>query len=113
MELLHAILALIPLSSIISAMVIWFSQRKIERKIEISEQKEQSQRELQLIIIQTVNASMAVSEALALIYQETPETPHIRELEEALNKMYEVRRKQELFFQQQTVQHLNKGGDGL
>lgn len=61
MELLHAILALIPLSSIISAMVIWFSQRKIERKIEISEQKDQSQRELQLIIIQTVNASMAVS----------------------------------------------------
>lgn len=111
MEFIHAILALIPISSIISAMVIWFSQRKIEKKIEISEQRERSQEELQLIIIQTVNASMAVSEALALIYQESPSTPHVKELAEALDKMHDVKRKQELFFQKQTIQNLNKGGD--
>lgn len=111
MEFLHAILALIPVSSIVSAMVIWFSQRKIEKKIEISEQREKSQEEMQLLLIRTVNASMAVSEALALAYQNNPDTPMNKELRDALTDMHEIKTEQEKFFQKQTIQHLNRGGD--
>lgn len=111
MELVNTILALIPISSIVSAMVIWFSQRKIECKIEQSEKREKSREEMQLLLIRTVNASMAVSEALALAYQGSPDTPVTEELQNALNIMHSVKSEQEKFFQKQAVQHLTRGGD--
>mgnify|MGYP000348523859 CR=1 FL=1 len=111
MGFVHAILALIPISSIISAMVIWFSQRKIEKKIEVSEQREKSREEMQLLLIRTVNAATAVSEALALAYQSSTDAPISEELRDALDVLHTVKVEQERFFQKQTVQHLNRGGD--
>lgn len=111
MEVMQAILALIPISSIVSTMVIWFSQRKVEARIAMSEQREKSQEEMQLLLIRTVNASMSVSEALALVYQSNPDTPMNKELQDALKVMHDVKSEQEKFFQKQTVQHLNRGGD--
>lgn len=111
MGFINAVLALIPVSSIISAIVIWFSQRKIEKKMEISEQREQAREEMQLLLIRTVNASTAVSEALALAYQNNSDMPMSTELQDALDEMHKVKVAQESFFQKQTVQHLNRGGD--
>lgn len=111
MDILNVVLALVPVSSIVSAMVIWFSQRKIESRIAQSEERERSQEEMQLLLIKTVNASMTVAEALALAYKPTMDSPRIDALDDALEEMHKVQQEQKDFFQKQTVQRLNRGGD--
>lgn len=111
MDFLKVILTLIPVSSILASMVVWFSQRKIALKLEATEKLESDRRQMQLLLIKTINANMAVTEALALAYKDNLDTEPNPSLDKALEYMQSVKHEQKDFFQEQTVQYLNRGGE--
>ena len=81
----------------------WFLERKRQKEFDAREKK---QEQLQLVVINSVNACMSLSEATAKAVQRIPDAHCNGDMHAALAYATEVKHKQKEFLTKQGVEHI-------
>ena len=116
-ELITAVAAAAGIPAAAVGFFVWWMQRKImqrdkqkeednQRYRQEREAKEKAREEFELHLIETINASMALSEATAKAVQRIPDAHCNGDMHKALAYAEEVKHKQKAFLTQKGVQSI-------
>lgn len=109
MDITQTILTLLAAASIPSAvtgLLFWRFQKKIEKSDRAREQKEKAREENEVMLIQKVDAALALGEATARAVQRIPDARCNGDMTGALEYAAEVKRKHRKFMTEQGVHHI-------
>lgn len=98
------LIAAIP--SIISAMAVWTLQKKMTHTEEERKERESKQEKLQIIILESVNGAIRLSEATARAVQRIPDAHCNGDMHSALDDIEETRKHQQQMLTEAGVQHI-------
>lgn len=117
MNYLHTLLLAMSVPSAVTGFCFWLIQRKITRRQEQEDkarekrqkyvdEKEARRDELQYLLIQSVNASIALSEATARAVQRIPDAHCNGDMESALNYATDIKHQQKEFLTKQGIKNI-------
>ena len=92
--------------SAITGFCFWMLERKIEKRQKEQEKKENARRQNEMIIIECMNASIALGEATARAVQRIPDAHCNGDMHSALDYASEIKHKHKDFITRQTVDSL-------
>lgn len=92
--------------SAITGFCFWMLERKIEKRQKEQEKKEDARRQNEIIIIECMNASIALGEATARAVQRIPDAHCNGDMHAALNYASEIKHRHKEFITKQTVDAL-------
>ena len=117
MNYLHTLLLAMSVPSAVTGFCFWLIQRKITRRQEQEDkarekrqkyvdEKEARRDELQYLLIQSVNASIALSEATARAVQRIPDAHCNGDMESALSYATDIKHQQKEFLTKQGIKNI-------
>lgn len=89
--------------SAIMGLVVWRLQRMITRRDQKRDERDQDQKELMLVMLQTANASIALGEATARAVQRIPDAHCNGDMREALAYAATVKHRQKDFLTEKGI----------
>lgn len=92
--------------STVVAFFVWMLERKIEKRHNEQEKREEARRKNEVILIESVNASIALGEATAKAVQRIPDANCNGDMHAALQYASEVKRKHREFITNQGIDAL-------
>ena len=92
--------------SAITAFCFWLIERKIERRDKEQEKRDEARRKNEIIIIECMNAAMALSEATAKAVQRIPDAHCNGDMHEALDYANNIKHKHREFMTEQGINAL-------
>lgn len=116
-DIVIAVAAAAGIPSAVVGFLVWWMQRKIMQRDKLKEEdtmryrrerenKEKAREQLELHLIESINASMALSEATARAVQRIPDAHCNGDMHAALRYADEVKHKQRAFLAQKGVQSI-------
>lgn len=101
-----AILSAAAIPSALTGFLIWRMQRKIDRREREKEKKEAAREKNEVMLIQKVDAALALGEATARAVQRIPDAKCNGDMTKALEYAAEVKRNHRKFMTEQGVHNL-------
>lgn len=101
-----AIIAAMSIPSAITAFCFWELEQKIAKRQREAEEKENSRRENEIIVIEGVNAAIALGEATARAVQRIPDAQCNGDMHAALDYAEKIKHKHKEFMTKQGVDAL-------
>lgn len=101
-----AIVATMGIPSSITAFCFWSIRRKITKRQEEEEKKDAARRENEVIVIEGVNAAIALGEATARAVQRIPDAHCNGDMHQALQYAAEIKHKHKDFMTEQGIDAL-------
>lgn len=92
--------------SAITGFCFWLLERKIEKRQKEQEKKENARRQNEIILIECMNASIALGEATARAVQRIPDAHCNGDMHAALEYANDIKHKHKDFITKQTVDSL-------
>ena len=105
-ELIIAVATAAGIPSAMFGLIVWLYQRKIIKREKAREEKERDRERLEILLIESVNASMSLSEATAKAVQRIPDAHCNGDMHAALKYASDVKHKQKDFLTEKGVQAL-------
>lgn len=106
METLKIILTAAAIPSAVIAFCFWLLQRRITKNEERAEEKAKQQERLQVIILDSVNGSIRLSEATARAVQRIPDARCNGDMHAALDDIERTRQRQQRLITEAGIQHI-------
>ena len=103
-EILIAFLACIP--SAIVGLAIWFLQRRIKKADQAREEREKIREKNELLLIETVGASLALGEATARAVERIPDAHCNGDMHKALEYAAKVKHDHKDFLHEQAIRNI-------
>lgn len=101
-----AIVAAMGIPSSVTAFCFWSIQRKITKRQKEEEKKDAARRENEVIVIEGVNAAIALGEATARAVQRIPDAHCNGDMHQALQYAAEIKHKHKDFMTEQGIDAL-------
>ncbi len=101
-----ALIAAMGIPSSVTAFCFWNIQRKITRRQKEEERKDAARRENEVIVIEGVNAAIALGEATARAVQRIPDAHCNGDMHQALQYAAEIKHKHKDFMTEQGIDAL-------
>lgn len=101
-----ALMVAMSVPSAITAFCFWAIERKIERRQKERDRKDEARRKNEVIVIESVNASLALSEATARAVQRIPDAQCNGDMHKALDYAEEIKHRHRDFLTQQGISAL-------
>lgn len=101
-----ALVIAMSIPSAITGFCFWILERKIEKRQKEQEKKEAARRQNEIIIIECMNASIALGEATARAVQRIPDAHCNGDMHAALEYANDIKHKHKDFITKQTVDSL-------
>lgn len=92
--------------SAITAFAFWEIERKLDRREKEQDEKEDARRKNEVIVIESVNAALALSEATARAVQRIPDAQCNGDMHAALDYAEQIKHKHRDFMTQQGINSL-------
>ena len=92
--------------SAVTGLCFWLLQRALVRREEKIEEQEKRRDKLQYLVVQSVNASIALSEATAKAVQRIPDAHCNGDMDEALKYAAKVKHEQKEFLTEQGIKKI-------
>ncbi len=106
MESLTPIIIAASIPSAFTAFLFWLLERRIEKREKEKDKREEARKQLELNLIQSVNASLALSEATAKAVQRIPDAHCNGDMHTALEYAAKVKHDQREFLQKQGIENI-------
>lgn len=103
---LTAVIIAASIPSAITAFLFWILEKNIEKREKEKDKREEARKALELTLVQSVNASLALSEATAKAVQRIPDAHCNGDMHEALEYAAKVKREQREFLQKQGIENI-------
>lgn len=100
------LLLAIGVPSAITAFCFWLIERKIEKRDKEQEKRDEARRKNEIILIECMNASMALSEATAKAVERIPDAHCNGDMHKALKYANEIKNKHHEFMTEQGINAL-------
>lgn len=84
----------------------WALERKLDRRQKLQDEKDEARRKNEVIVIESVNAALALSEATARAVQRIPDAQCNGDMHAALNYAKEIKHKHRDFMTEQGINAL-------
>ncbi len=105
-QLMLAFVAAMGIPSAIMGFVMWKLERRISKRESEMEEREKSQEQLFILIVQSSGAAIALGEATAKAVQRIPDAHCNGDMHDALAYATDIKHKQKDFLMQQGIQAL-------
>ena len=105
-ELIAAFVIAMSIPSAITGFCFWLLERKIEKRQKEQEKKENARRQNEIILIECMNASIALGEATARAVQRIPDAHCNGDMHAALEYANDIKHKHKDFITKQTIDSL-------
>ena len=92
--------------SAITAFLFWLLEKKIEQREKEKDKRDEARKQLELTLVQSVNAALALSEATAKAVQKIPDVQCNGDITAALEYAGRVKRDQRDFLQKQGIDNI-------
>lgn len=101
-----ALIAAMSIPSAITGFCFWTVERRIEKRQKEQDKKDEARRKNEVMIIESVNASLALSEATARAVQRIPDAKCNGDMHAALDYAEQVKHKHRDFMTEQGINSL-------
>lgn len=108
MEMVRTIIIAASIPSTIVSFLFWYLKKKITDQDKEREKRAKKQEALQLIILDSINGTMTLSEATARAVQRIPDAKCNGDMHAALDKITKVREKQQKLIIQEGIHGILK-----
>jgi hypothetical protein len=92
--------------SALTAFLFWLLEKKIEKRENEKEKRDEARKQLELTLVQSVNAALALSEATAKAVQRIPDAHCNGDIQVALEYADRVKHDQRDFLQKQGIDNI-------
>jgi hypothetical protein len=92
--------------SALTAFLFWLLEKKIEKRENEKEKRDEARKQLELTLVQSVNAAIALSEATAKAVQRIPDAHCNGDIQVALEYADRVKHDQRDFLQKQGIDNI-------
>ncbi len=92
--------------SAVTAFLFWLLEHRIEKREKEKEKREEARKQLELTLVQSVNAALALSEATAKAVQRIPDAKCNGDMHDALAYAAKVKHDQREFLQKQGIDNI-------
>lgn len=92
--------------SALTAFLFWLLEKKIEKRENEKEKRDEARKQLELTLVQSVNAALALSEATAKAVQRIPEAHCNGDIQVALEYADRIKHDQRDFLQKQGIDNI-------
>lgn len=103
---IQALIIAMGVPSAITAFCFWLIERKIERREKEQEKRDEARRKNEIIIIEALNASMALSEATAMAVGRIPDAHCNGDMHKALDYANTIKHRHREFMTEQGINAL-------
>lgn len=101
------IIAAAGIPTAIVGFLVWMLERKIEKRFKEQRKAEEEREEAMVLLIKTVNASIALGEAVAIGCKRSAELSGFNgEVESAMNYAKNVKHEQKEFLEKKAIEHI-------
>lgn len=105
-DMIIAIIVSMSIPSAITGFAFWMIERKIERQQKEQDKKDEARRQNEVILIESVNASIALGEATARAVQRIPDAQCNGDMHAALDYAAQIKHKHKDFITKQGIDAL-------
>ena len=102
----QALILAMSIPSAVTGFCFWLLQRALVRREEKTEEQEKRRDKLQYLVVQSVNASIALSEATAKAVQRIPDAHCNGDMDAALKYAAQVKHEQKEFLTEQGIKKI-------
>ena len=106
MDSLTPIIIAASIPSAITAFLFWLLEKNIEKREKEKDKREESRKQLELTLVQSVNAALALSEATAKAVQRIPDAKCNGDMHDAFAYAAKVKHDQREFLQKQGIDNI-------
>lgn len=100
------LIAAMSIPSAFTGFCFWMLERKLNKRQKENDDKEEARRKNEIIIIESVNAAIALSEATAKAVQRIPDAHCNGDMHKALEYANEIKNKHKAFIREQGINAL-------
>lgn len=105
-EMLLAIVIAMSIPSAITGFAFWMLERKIERRQKEQDKRDEARKQNEVILIESVNAAIALGEATARAVQRIPDAQCNGDMHQALDYAAQIKHKHKDFITKQGIDAL-------
>lgn len=106
----YTIIIAMGIPTAVTAFCFWLIERKIASREKVQDERESERIQMQLLLMDSVNASIALGEATVLAIERIPDTHCNGEMKAALKEANEARENQRKFIEREGIKKLYEEG---